>query len=62
MAEQMSLSDGAGNDFNFWLHPIGTNYKEEPGVYAFARDDGNAWTIVYIGEADDLKCSNSDPI
>ena len=55
MAETLTLEDDRGNSNEFALHPIGTNYKEEPGVYAFIREENDAWTIVYIGETDDLK-------
>ena len=55
MADQLLLHDATGNKFKFYRHPIGTNYKDLPGVYAFVRDDGEQWTIVYIGEAESLK-------
>lgn len=62
MADKLPLTDSNGNNHNFWLHPIGTNYKDEPGVYAFARNDSKAWTIVYIGETDSLKTRLTDQL
>ena len=55
MVDKLPLEDASGNKYDFWLYPIGTNFKKAAGVYAFARDDGNAWAIIYIGEAEDLK-------
>ena len=50
MSEKVDL-DGV----SFSVHRIGTNYKAEPGVYAFLRDNGDKWGVRYVGETDDLK-------
>lgn len=39
----------------FSVHPVGTNYKDAPGVYAFLRDDPDGWDAIYIGETESLK-------
>lgn len=38
----------------FHVHPIGTRYKREPGVYAFLRQSGSGWGVLYVGEAESL--------
>lgn len=62
MADQLPLLDSSGTEYKFGLYPIGTNFKDEPGVYAFVRNDSEAWTIVYIGETDSLKTRLTDQL
>lgn len=57
MSDKVTL----GN-LEFWVHPIGTNYKDEPGVYAFMLLESAGWAIKYIGEADSLKSRLSDDL
>ena len=55
MAEEVDLPGPDGKTLKFWLHPIGTNFKAVPGVYAFAKDGDDVLTILYVGETSNLK-------
>lgn len=50
MADKVKL-DG----LEFYIHPVGTNYVDQGGVYAFLKVVGSQWVINYIGETESLK-------
>lgn len=62
MADTITLETDTGAGHVFHVNPIGTNYKKEPGVYAFAREDDDGWAIIYIGETDNLWRRLSDEL
>jgi hypothetical protein len=42
-------------NYRYWIHPIGTSFKEEPGNYIFAEQmPFAAWSARYIGQTDNL--------
>ena len=45
----------SGQQYKYWIHPIGTNFKSEGGNYIFAKEiSPNRWQPVYIGQTSDL--------
>ena len=57
MAEKTIMWSGAsGKEYKYWIHPIGTSFKDTPGDYIFAKETApDRWAPVYIGETDSLK-------
>ena len=46
----------SGREYKYWIYPIDTNFKDEPGNYIFAkRTASGQWTPVYIGETQSLR-------
>lgn len=44
------------NEYKYWIYPIGTNFKDEPGNYIFAKQTSSGqWTPTYIGETQSLQ-------
>ncbi len=52
----------SGASYAFWLHPIGTNYFELPGVYVFCTLAGGLWYAKYVGETDNFARRLSDEL
>lgn len=51
----------SGKQYKYWVHPIGTLLKAEPGNYIFAKLNGEGlWEPVYIGETEDLSSRFDD--
>jgi hypothetical protein len=45
----------SGKSYKYWIHPIGTSFKEETGNYIFAYESKtNHWRPVYIGQTENL--------
>jgi hypothetical protein len=45
----------SGTSYKYWIHPIGTSFKESSGNYMFAKEVTlGRWAPVYIGQTDDL--------
>jgi hypothetical protein len=45
----------SGKDYKYWIYPIGTSFKEEPGNYIFAKQtQPNYWAPCYIGQSKNL--------
>ncbi len=55
MATEINLTDLQNRQYKFRLYSIGTDFKAIPGLYAFARDTGTDYEILYIGETSNLK-------
>jgi hypothetical protein len=46
----------SGGTYTYWIHEIGTAFKDSPGSYIFAKETSpGRWTPVYIGETNSLK-------
>lgn len=46
----------SGNNYKYWILPIDSSFKDEPGNYIFAKEtEPNTWVAVYIGQTDSLK-------
>jgi hypothetical protein len=45
----------SGRNYTLFVHPIGTEYRDVPGVYAFVKRGHDLnWLAVYIGETGSL--------
>lgn len=45
----------SGTKYKYWIHPIGTLFKEAPGNYIFAKEiRPGYWSPVYIGQTKNL--------
>ena len=46
----------SGKEYKYWIYPLDTNFKDEPGNYIFAKlTSAGQWTPVYIGETQSLR-------
>ena len=57
MAEKTIMWPGAsGKEYNYWIYPIGTTFKESPGNYIFAKEtSSDRYSPIYIGETENLE-------
>lgn len=66
MAELTIMWLGAsGKTYKYWITPIDTSYKDEPGNYIFAKESSpGKWTPLYIGETKSLcdRLANHDKL
>lgn len=38
-------------EYKYWIYPIGSSFKKEPGNYIFAKQTKpNTWSSCYIGQ------------
>jgi predicted GIY-YIG superfamily endonuclease len=45
----------SGKQHQYWIHPIGTIFKEEPGNYIYAKETRPGyWAPCYIGQTKNL--------
>lgn len=45
----------SGEDYKYWIYPIGKDFDQVPGNYIFAKEGNpNQWYPIYIGETGDL--------
>ena len=45
----------SGTDYKYYIYPIGTIFKSEPGNYVFAKESSpGKWRAIYIGETSNL--------
>jgi len=50
-----SWPGASGKQYKYWIYPIGTAFRSEPGNYIFAKETSpGRWHAVYIGESEDL--------
>ncbi|MCH8010076.1 MAG: hypothetical protein IIC91_14575 [Chloroflexi bacterium] len=56
MQEKTIIWDGAsGKKYRYWIGPIDSTFKEEPGNYVFVREvRPGVYEAIYAGEAGDL--------
>jgi predicted GIY-YIG superfamily endonuclease len=55
MAEQIKWQGESGKQYGYWVYPINTTFKDEPGNYIYAkRNSGGNWQAVYIGQTSSL--------
>jgi excinuclease UvrABC nuclease subunit len=55
MPNTIELTDINGESHTFNVYTIGTNFKDIPGIYAFAAEKPKSFEIVYIGETESFK-------
>ncbi|MFY9780110.1 MAG: hypothetical protein WAJ85_06330 [Candidatus Baltobacteraceae bacterium] len=62
MADTAAWPGVSGKEYVYWVTPIGTPLKAEPGNYVFAKQGPNGkWYAVHIGETEDLSAPLLDP-
>jgi hypothetical protein len=55
MAEQTKWQGESGRQYDYWVYPINTTFKDEPGNYIYAkRNSAGNWQAVYIGQTSSL--------
>ncbi|MBI2862614.1 MAG: hypothetical protein HYX89_07330 [Chloroflexi bacterium] len=56
MADPDIKWEGAsGKAYGYWIHLIGTEFKDEPGNYIYAKEtEPNRWGPVYVGQTSSL--------
>ena len=48
--------EGQIGKYGYWIHPIGTAFKDEPGNYMYATESRPGyWRPVYIGQTESLR-------
>ncbi len=56
MTTNVYWTGASGQQYQFQLDPIGTDYKERPGVYIFCKAASNGnFDACYIGETENLR-------
>ena len=51
----------SGNQYKYWISPIGSSFKPVAGNYIFAKETSpSKWTAIYVGETDNLARRLSD--
>jgi hypothetical protein len=46
----------SGAKYGYWIHPIGTEFKDAPGNYIYAKEtEPRKWRPVYIGQTSSLR-------
>jgi len=55
MADQVKWQGESGKQYDYWVYPISTTFKDEPGNYIYAkRNAAGSWQPVYIGQTSSL--------
>ena|SRR5208283_4218907 len=45
----------SGTQYKYWIHPIGTSFKEVPGNYIYAKETSTGGFVpCYIGQTENL--------
>ena len=58
MGEQRDWPGASGTDYVFDMHPVGSGFDRQPGVYVFVRRTvAGLWQVLYVGETDDFDAS-----
>lgn len=53
--ETIDWVGASGTQYTYYIYPIGTSLKEEPGNYVFAKEiKPGTFLQIYIGETEDL--------
>jgi excinuclease UvrABC nuclease subunit len=56
MADTIQWPGISGKSYKYWIHPLGTSFKDEPGNYIFAKKNASGkWVPVYIGQTKSLR-------
>ncbi len=46
----------SGRTYGYWIHPLGTDFKDEPGNYLYAKETSpGRWQPVYVGQTSSLR-------
>jgi len=45
----------SGRTYGYWIHPLGTTFKDEPGNYIYAKETSpGRWRPIYAGQTASL--------
>jgi hypothetical protein len=44
----------SGNEYTYWVYPINTAFKDQPGNYIYAKRTRGGWQAIYIGQTSSL--------
>lgn len=45
----------SGQKYGYWIHEIGSSFKDEPGNYVYAKEtEPRRWQPIYIGQTSSL--------
>ena len=56
MAETIRWEGASGRGYRYWIYPIHTTFKAQPGNYIFAvQTQPGRWAPAYIGETSSLR-------
>jgi predicted GIY-YIG superfamily endonuclease len=54
-AATINWAGKSGTTYKYWIHPIGTTFKEVGGNYIFAKEvEPNRWVPMYVGLTNNL--------
>lgn len=52
----------SGKEYRYWIHPIGTDFTEDPGNYIYAKQvEPGRWEPLWIGQTSNLHDLLVDP-
>ena len=55
MPKQIKVQGESGRQYDYWVYPFNTTFKDEPGNYIYAkRNFPTKWRVVYIGQTSSL--------
>jgi excinuclease UvrABC nuclease subunit len=55
MTNTINWQGNSGRTYKYWIYPIDSSFKSEPGNYLFAKETSpRTWRPVYIGQAKNL--------
>ena len=55
MPEQIRVQGESGKQYEYWIYPINTTFKDEPGNYIYAkRNFPGKWRVIYVGQTSSL--------
>lgn len=55
MSNTIQWEGKSGNSYRYWVNPVDTSFKDEPGNYIFAEEvEPGRWRPVYIGQTESL--------
>lgn len=56
MDKPIKVQGESGKLYDYWIYPINTTFKDEPGNYIYAkkRKFPGRWDLVYIGQTSSL--------
>ena len=53
--DTVSWPGASGREYKYWVSPMNSTFKDEPGNYIFARESSpGQWKPIYIGETSSL--------
>ncbi|MGO8789323.1 MAG: hypothetical protein ACLQVL_18320 [Terriglobia bacterium] len=55
MDKPIKVQGESGKQYDYWVYPINTTFKDEPGNYIYAkRNFPTKWRVVYVGQTSSL--------